>query len=554
MATLWRKRDWVHRAVHLSYMENKNSIKYFLYARKSSESDEKQVQSIDDQISTMEEIGRRLGIKIIDTITESKSAKEPHGREKFENMIERIKRGEANGILCWKIDRLSRNPIDSATIQWLLQKETLASIQTPDREYCPEDNALLLSVESSMANQYIRDLSKNVKRGLQSKLDKGWRPGSAPLGYLNTKTEIRGENYIVEDPVRFPLIRKMWDMMLTGNYTAPHILDIANKKWGFTTRIMKKRGNKQMGESTIYRTFSNPFYAGIIEYSGKTYEGKHTKMVTLEEFDKVQILLGRKGKPRPKTHEFAFTGGCIKCGECDCFCTAIEKWKIIKKTGELKKFTYYFCTKGKKDFKCTQNKFIPLDKLEEQIEKEIEKYTIPPQFRDWALEILRESNDKEIHDRSKIYEMQHHSLTQAQTQLDNLTKMRYRDLIGDEEFIREKATLQSQITRVKEALRDTETRAEKWLELTEKTFTFAAYARTAFLKGDLQSKKEILTSLGLNCVLKDKKLFIEAYEWFVALQKGVFPLQTAFTALELDKPLNHNIKPSLDNIRLRLRG
>ena len=129
----------------------KITLKYFIYARKSSESDEKQVQSIGDQTLIMSGIAKSYGLKVVDTITESKSAKEPHGRPEFEKMMERIKKGEAQGILVWKIDRLSRNPIDSATIQWLLQKEVIASIRTPDREYRPEDNALLLSVESSMA-------------------------------------------------------------------------------------------------------------------------------------------------------------------------------------------------------------------------------------------------------------------------------------------------------------------------------------------------------------------------------------------------------------------
>src|SRR3989338_7691699 len=95
------------------------SIRYFIYARKSSESEEKQVQSIDDQVLIMDGIGRSYGLNVVDTITESKSAKEPHGRPEFEKMIERIKAGEAQGILTWKIDRLSRNPIDSACIQWL---------------------------------------------------------------------------------------------------------------------------------------------------------------------------------------------------------------------------------------------------------------------------------------------------------------------------------------------------------------------------------------------------------------------------------------------------
>ena len=127
------------------------------------------------------------------------------------------------------------------------------------------------------------------------------------------------------------------------------------------------------------------------------------------------------------------------------------------------------------------------------------KYSILPEFLEWALEGLRAKNNTEIEDRSKIYEMQHKSLTQAQGQLDELTKMRYRQLIDDETFLKEKNELQAIITKLKETLRETESRAERWLELTEKTFVFATYARKAFLTGGLELKKRNFNVLGEKC-------------------------------------------------------
>ena len=192
-------------------------IKYFLYSRKSSESEDRQVQSIDDQINRLKRIADDLNIEVVKIYTEAKSAKKPNNRPIFDEMVERIEKGDASGILCWQINRLSRNPIDSGKLSWLLQRGVLKSIQTIDRQYLPEDNVLLFSVESDVANQYILDLSKNTKRGLQSKLEKGWQNGIAPLGYLNDKEN----KTIIIDPERFNLVRKMWDLMLTGNYTPP---------------------------------------------------------------------------------------------------------------------------------------------------------------------------------------------------------------------------------------------------------------------------------------------------------------------------------------------
>jgi DNA invertase Pin-like site-specific DNA recombinase len=148
------------------------NVEYFLYARKSSESEDRQVQSIEDQVGRLKERANQLGISIKETIEEAKSAKKP-GRPAFGEMLKRIEKGEAKGILCWQINRLSRNPIDSGKISWMLQQNVIHSIVTIDREYLPDDNVLLFNVETGMANQFILDLQKNTKRGMVGKAERG---------------------------------------------------------------------------------------------------------------------------------------------------------------------------------------------------------------------------------------------------------------------------------------------------------------------------------------------------------------------------------------------
>ncbi|MFA7170185.1 MAG: recombinase family protein, partial [Candidatus Paceibacterota bacterium] len=532
----------------------KNKIKYFIYARKSSESEDRQIQSIDDQTNRLKKLARDLDLDIKQIYTEAKSAKKPDNRPIFDKMLERIENGEAGGILCWQINRLSRNPIDSGKLSWLLQKGVLKSIQTMDRQYVPEDNVLLFSVESGVANQYILDLSKNTKRGMLCKLEKGWQTGVAPLGYLNDKEN----KTIIKDPERFNLVRKMWDLMLTGNYTPPKILETANTEWGFRTRKTKRVGGKELSRSGIYKIFTSLFYTGTFENKGVQYAGKHDRMVTFEEYDRVQMLLGRKGKPRPISHEFAFTGS-IRCSFCGCLYTAETKKKIIKKTGEVKEYTYYHCTRRSKKIKCDQRKSIPSDQLEIAIEKEIEKYTILPEFLEWALEGINRKNDTEIEDRTKVYEMQHTNLIETQKELDELTKMRYRQLIDDETFIREKNTLQNKLAQMKNGLRETETRADSWLELTEKTFNFATYARKAFLmaegKGRLELKKEILMALGKTPIIKDNTLVIEPNEWFAPINNEYPALEIEYLRLEPTKtPMNKTKTEALASVRAHWLG
>lgn len=528
-------------------MERTEKIKYFMYARKSSESEDRQVQSIEDQVNRLKQLASDLDLSVVNIYTEAKSAKKPHNRPIFDEILQRIEKGEAGGILCWQINRLTRNPIDSGKLSWLLQQGILKSIQTIDRQYLPDDNVLLFNVESGMANQFIIDLRKNSKRGMEGKADRGWLPSRAPVGYLNDKLE----HTIYEDPERFALVRRMWDMMLTGNYTPPQILEIANKEWGFRTAKHKRGGGGELSNSVIYKIFSNIFYAGMFEWNGRTYNGNHKPMISVEEYDRVQVLLGRDGRPRSKTHDFAYTG-VIYCSVCGGMYTAYEKVKLVKKTGKIKNFVYYRCSGKKKDRPCIGQKPVSLKNLEDQIELKIEDKTILPEFLHWALDALNSRNDHEIEDRTKIYEMRHASMVEAQKELDNLTRMRYKELIDDEAFIRERDALRETIAKAKAQLRETESRAERWLELTEKTFNFVTYARIAFEKGALEQKREILTALGSNFAIKDKELNVTNNFWLVPIEKAYPELEAEYRRIELDKTLtNTKRNEALASIRTR---
>src|SRR3989344_8326812 len=205
--------------------ENGN-IRYFLYARKSSESEDRQMASIEDQINEMRTLAERLGIVIVDVIQESKSAKKP-GRPGFNEMIERIHNGEADGIICWKANRLARNPVDAGQISWLLQTGIIKHIQTFTSSYKPTDNVLILQIEFGVANQFIKDLSTDTKRGHRNKARRGWYPSShLPPGYKHKhipqadgSMKIDPNEEIVPHPEMFNLVKSLWRKMLTGEYS-----------------------------------------------------------------------------------------------------------------------------------------------------------------------------------------------------------------------------------------------------------------------------------------------------------------------------------------------
>ena len=212
-------------------------FRYIIYCRKSTDSEDRQVQSIDDQKNELKKIIQGKGLNVVKIFGESQSAKKP-GRPMFNEMLAMLSEGKADGIICWKINRLARNPKDGGDIQWLLQENVIKSIITPGREYLPIDNVMMMAFELGVATQFSIDLSRDVKRGMKSKAEKGWRPHTAPIGYLNDKKGEQGNKKIFKDTERFDIIRRMWDLMLTGQYSISQVTAKASNEWGFKNQSL----------------------------------------------------------------------------------------------------------------------------------------------------------------------------------------------------------------------------------------------------------------------------------------------------------------------------
>jgi DNA invertase Pin-like site-specific DNA recombinase len=540
---------------------------YFIYCRKSSEAEDRQVLSIESQTRELEQLAAKLNFPIVEILTESKSAKDP-GRPVFNAMMQRLYRGEAAGIICWKLDRLARNPVDGGSIIWAIKQHGI-KVMTPAQSYAREDdNIILMYIEFGMAQKYVDDLSKNVKRGLKTKIENGWYPGIAPAGYLNHTNKLTGENTLIKDPERFPLIRRMWDLMLTGLHTPPKILEMANTEWGFRTRPTRKKGGIPLNRSALYKIFNKPFYYGWFEYpegSGKWYRGKHETMITEAEYDRVQALLGRHGNPRAQSHdEFAFTG-LIRCGDCGRAVTAEEKHQVICNHCKFKfayrnrvacprcktpiermvnpkflNYTYYHCSRSGRPV-CSQ-KYLSGPELEKQINENLARICISQQFKDWAIKYLHELHEKEATSQIEVTQSQQKAYQECVQEIDNLVKLKTSpgnadgSRLSDEEYGRRRVELLKMKKQLEELLNGTGYRTEQRLKLSEQTFEFACAVQERFAKGDPKTKKTILTTMGSNLTLKDKKLLIEARKPFFILGNMLSPEEPLISPFEPEKP------------------
>jgi site-specific DNA recombinase len=316
--------------------------KYFIYCRKSTEDEDRQILSIDAQLSELNAIALQNGMSVVATFTESKSAKGP-GREIFNEMLRRIEQGEANAILSWKLDRLARNFDDGGKIIGLLQRGVIQEIRTFEKSYLPTDNVLMIAVELGMANQYVRDLSVNIRRGIREKVRRGIYYGKAPLGYFN-EPKLRT---IEPHPVYFSKVKRVMELFATGQYSLTAI-----QKELATAGIVGERSKKPLPLSSIGSFLRNPFYYGVFLHKGEMHQGIHAPMISKQRFDEIQAALVSIGKPRKKRGDKGFLflnfATCATCGHC------ITGERHTKRSG--RRYGYYRCS-HKNKLRPLQNSF-----------------------------------------------------------------------------------------------------------------------------------------------------------------------------------------------------
>jgi site-specific DNA recombinase len=498
-------------------------MKFFIYCRKSSEDSARQVQSISDQKRILSDLALHRGHKIVQVFEESASAKAP-GRPKFNEMLNRIEQGEADGLICWKLDRLARNPVCGGKVGWLLNQGIIKQIVTPERDYHPQDNVLMMTLEFGMAHEFINSLSKNVRRGMDSKVLKGWFPGIPPLGYKND-IEL---HTIVPDQDRWDMVRKMWEMFLSGKHYPTEIVRIANMEWGFRTRKRRKIGGRPISESTIYKMLQNPFYYGVFELKGELHQGKHKPMITKEEFDAAQKLIGKKRIRKDKSKPFSFTG-LIQCSECGCMVTAEERNMKNKTDDRIRTYLYYHCTHrrdSRRTLPCSQRKHITEQKIGSALAAVLKSIYISTPFVEWADEILSQSNQKDEDERAANIQRLEKEVHSIEQRLDNLLQLKINErnsdgcLLSDEEYKNQKNELlkeKQSILEITETLRS----GGNKMQFNRDVFLIASKCLSLFECGTVDERKGLIRGIFESLTLKDGAIEYKLNKPFEIIRDGM---------------------------------
>ena len=521
------------RAVHWAVCEflPNHPMKCFIYCRKSTDREDRQIMSTDAQKRLMMDYAQKNNLVIVDVFVEKQSAYKK-GRPLFNAMLERIDNGEAQFILTYHLTRLARNSYDGGRIIYMMDDGIIKEIITLDSRFSgSSDNKFMMQIHFAMAKKSSDDTSQFVKRDIKSKLLKGEYPGFVPLGYLNIDRAGRiapkqynpAKQQMLEslgrplkreeiDPLEGHLIRKLFEEAAKGVHTYKS-LQIISKEIGIRTR----KGKQMLSKSMVQHLLTNPYYYGAIRYQGEIYTEniQHEPLITKEVFDRVQLALERKSKSRNRKRNFSYRG-IMRCGDCGCAVTAEEQ----------KGHIYYHCTYKREQ--CSQRKWIKEKDLQDQITGTLLKIMIPKEFVKHAFVKVREIHAKESQTSEAIRRKLQMQYNECKHKLDALLELKISpqnasgDLLSDEEYLKRKNELKEELSIIETQLKNHNDGSTQWIDNCEIFVKAMQRLPERLPHATIEEKREIVLLVCSNITLTDKKIAVEYHEPFATIVN--FPL------------------------------
>ena len=485
--------------------------KFFIYTRKSTDTEDRQVRSISDQLAELKELAVKEQIEVVDIFVEKQTAKAP-GRPVFNEMLLRIEANEANGILAWHPDRLARNSVDGGKIIYLLDTGKIAELKFPTF-WCDTtpQGKFMLSIAFSQSKYYVDNLSENIKRGHRNKVKEGIWPQMSPLGYVNVK----GKG-IEPDKIIAPLIKKTFEAYSTGNFTLRELRDKFNE-----LGLCRKNG-KQLAVSNYQQILKNPIFTGLMRYGGEIYEGKHEPIITKKLFDSVQEVMMRKSKPHSKGLKPFLYRGFFRCGECGCFIT----------TETQKGHNYLRCTKRKNS--CEQ-KYVREEIITSQVRTEIQKVSLPLDWANWMIAENEKDRQSETQSSEIFSQKTKAEISLLDSKIEKLMTAYLENALSLEEYRDAKSALVGSKQLLKEKLSDFEKKSHNRFELTDKFLKASINNMELANEGIPEEFFREFKKVGSNFQIKDRTVLFEPRgAWRILAESGFCGGNAEQTALRAD--------------------
>ena len=458
-------------------------MKYILYARKSTEEDDRQVLSIEAQLVELKEFAAKEKLEIVASLCEAKTAKEP-GRIKFAEMLSLLEKGKADGIISWHPDRFARNSVDGGKIIHFVDRGLIRSLKFPTFWFEATPQGLfMLNIAFGQSKYFVDNLRENVKRGLRQKIRNGVWPGWAPVGYLNNPKS-RGVDI---DPEKSRLVKKVFELYATGAYP---LHSLAN--WCVKHNLKGNKNNK-ISISSLQKILQNIFYIGLMKFKGEVFEGTHEPLISKKLFDLCQEVMAKRGKKKDiRKHHFAFLG-LLKCASCGCSITA-----------EIQKgHHYYHCTKKKGP--CQEKHYLREEALTEQIKSFLQKVSLSNQDTEKVLAELHKDEEKAKGEAKTTVQNLKVELAEIKTKLEKLLDAYLNEVISADDYKARKENLVTKKVELGEKIQDFEQKGLSWLE-PAREFVLSLNQATNLVESE--HKEEMTTflkTIGSNHVLRNRE-------------------------------------------------
>lgn len=452
-----------------------------LYTRVSSKGQEDEGYSLPAQLDFLTDYAKSKGLEVVKVFSESTSAKDS-GRIEFNKMLEYAVKNKCD-VIFEKNDRTLRNEDDEALLINLAVKRGLLTLHFPkDHLILNKDSTpyeiFIFHLLSGMSAMYPRNLSREVKKGMDKKAELGGYPAKAPIGYKNVKVDKR--NIIEIDPNYSGFVTKIFELYATGMYSYKTLAKRISLD-GFNPK------NKPCSPKLLEKMLKNPFYIGEFEYKGKRYDNaNHTPIVTKEIFYACKKIRERHDNPRKITHDFLYSG-LITCSHCGCLLTA-----EIKKG----KYVYYHCT-GNRGGDC-KRKYLKEEHIDELVKDLLSMIQPTKEDAKAVVEKFKEIvNSNFEYDRKSVEEI-NKKISLLKNRLNKLYLDRLDGMITDKFYLDKKNEFQSELDELELKNRNFISETEHLVDIATQIIELCKDAPALYYSSDYENKRLLLKLLCSN--------------------------------------------------------
>jgi len=468
--------------------------KAVIYCRVSTEEQAKEGYSLDAQKKLCSRFAKGDGYRIAGIYRDEGKSATTLNRPALQDLLAKCQQDKSiDAVVVQETDRLARNTKDHLTIRAILKKAgvKLISVAQPMLDDSPEGN--MIDTILASVNQFQSDINgRKTRKSLQEKFNKGWWPGWAPLGYLNKKSR-NDQKIVVKDPEKWHLVKKVFKMYLTGNYSVVEIVEKLHKKG-----LRSKTGVK-VPYSIMTNILRNPFYAGVMRWNGQERIGKHKPMIIPEEHKQILTIMDVHNYHacRRRKHNFLLRGF-VFCGICGQRYTADRH-----RAGKIS--DYYHCsTRSIKHSNKNQN--VETVNLEKQVEEQFKNIQFSKEFINLTIEKVK----KFYQEKKAENERQRRILLNKKMKTERKREVAEEKLIAgilvDEDFVRMRNRFRGELNLIQDEIDKLESKHDVDTDTAREALILARNVYKAYKKAPYEIKRLYLSFFWDKFLVRDRKI------------------------------------------------